>query len=241
MITETNGISAGADYSQVDYDGPEYQDYDYVSGHVGWLHQWTEQTQLLVQGYGYRYENDATEEVESDGLGGQLGFKSDFTEQLSIGLLAGWIATDTSYSSRLPGTPDDDSDGSLLVDASLIYTQERYRVKAEFSSGPTPSGNGFARTTDQLDVSYRYQWTERSRLSLALIAGQSSALDSAIDNDRDYARLRVRMDYRISRQWYVAGSYSYSYQDRERDSGTADSNAVYLSLIFQPETAFWSR
>ena len=39
----------------------------------------------------------------------------------------------------------------------------------------------------------------------------------------------------------AAGTYTYSYQKRERESGTADSNAVYLSLIFQPEKSVWSR
>ena len=237
MITERNGFSAGFDYSQVDYDSPEYQNYDYVSGYAGWLHQWSERTQLLVQGYGYRYQNDVREKVESDGLGGQLGFKSDFSEQLSASLLAGWVATDTTYSSRLPATPDDDSDGNLLVDGSLTYKQERYRIKATLRSGSTPSGNGFVRITDQLDLSYRYQWSDRTRLSLVLIAGQSSALDNDIDNDRDYARLRTRVDYQFSRQWYIAGTYTYSYQKRERESGTA----VYLSLIFQPEKSVWSR
>ena len=73
------------------------------------------------------------------------------------------------------------------------------------------------------------------------MAGTSTATDNRINNDRDYARARLRVDYRFSPSWYVAGTYTYSYQDRDRAQGTANSNAVYLSLIFHPEKNVWSR
>jgi hypothetical protein len=243
MLTEKNGLIAGIDYADVTYDGNRFTDYNYTSGYAGWQNQWSERSRLRLQAYGNRYENDGSViEVSSDSLGVQAGIDSTLSEQLSLSLLAGWVSVDTEYSTDLPIAPpaDDDSNGYLL-NASLDYQQPRYTLSAKIKSDLTPSGDGYLRQTSQLDLSYRYDVSERSRFELALVGGTSKALDSRINNDRYYARARLRLDYRVSPSWYVAGTYTYSYQDRDRAQGTADSNAVYLSLIFHPEKNVWSR
>jgi len=80
LVTEKNGFVIGADYSNLDYDSPLLRDYDYVSGYLGWQHQWTENTRLRLQGIADRYENDADVKVTSDSLGAQAGFESQFSE-----------------------------------------------------------------------------------------------------------------------------------------------------------------
>ncbi len=242
MFTEKNGISAGADYSDVNYDSPRYRDYDYISGNVGWLHQWSEITLLRLQGIASRFENDADLQITSDSIGVQVGFDSQLSEQLSIALLAGWVSVDTDYStnSSIP-SPDDDSNDVFQMSGLLTYQLERYELTAKIRSGTRPSGNGNVDKTNQLDLTYRYHVTERTRFDLILVGGTNRSLDNRVDNDRDFARARLRLDYRISQSWYVAGSYIYSYQDRERDNGSADSNQIRVSLIFQPVKNVWSR
>ena len=242
LFTEKNGIIAGADYRDVDYDSPLKVDNDFLSGHAGWTHQWSQRTRLRLQGYANRYENDAQLKVKSDSLGVQAGFDSTWSEQLSVSLLAGWVSVDTDYSTNLPIAPqDDDNNDGYLLNGSLNYRQERYTVAAKIKRELTPSGNGYLRVTNQLDLTYKYSVSERSHFELGLVGGQSSALDSRIDNDRDYARARLRLDYRFSRSWYVAGTYIFSYQDQDRADGDADSNQINLSLIFHPEKNVWSR
>ena len=244
MFTEKNGLSAGGNYADVQYQSPFYQDYTYASGYGGWLHQWTERTLLRLQAYANNYENDGQVKVSSDGLGAQAGFDSDLSEQLTLSMLVGWVSIDTNYSSGQPIPIDDASDDAYLVTGSLKYEQERYNLEARVKSDTNPSGDGYLLKTDQLDVSYGYRLTELSRANLTVLAGRSSSLDSSIDNDRDYARGVLRLDYRFSPNWYVAGSYTYSFQDQKRnnyDPGDADSNSVYLSLIWQPDTHAWSR
>lgn len=243
MFSERNGLIAGIDYADVAYDGNRFTDYKYASGYAGWQNQWSERTRLRLQAYGNRYENDSSViGVESDSLGVQAGFDSTLSEQLSLSLLAGWVGVDTEYSTDLPvAPPADDDDNGYLLNASLDYTQPRYTLSAKLKNDLTPSGDGYLRQTSQLDLIYRYDVSELSRFELALVAGSSTATDSRIDNDRDYARARLRLDYRFSPSWYVAGTYTYSYQDRDRAQGTADGNEIYLSLIFHPEKNVWSR
>lgn len=242
LISEKNGIIAGVDYSDISYDSERYQDYDNLSGYAGLTHQWSERTRLRLQGYGARFENDAQIEVTSDTVGVQAGFDSTLSEQLNMSLLAGWITTDTEYSTKLPISPPDDEDNDgYVVDGSLDYLQERFSLSAIVKHSATPSGNGYLLQTSQLDLIYRYNISERSRFRLDLVGGMSEALEDRIDNDRDYARTRLRLDYRISATWYVAGTYTYSYQDRDREDGDADSNSVYVSLIYHPGKRVWSR
>jgi len=150
---------------------------------------------------------------------------------------------DTNYSTTSSvAIPEDDSSDVFQMTASLDYRQERYGLSAFARSGTRPSGSGRLDKTNQLILNYRYQVTERSSLGLRLVGGKNSSLDNTgIDSDRDYARAILRLDYRISQSWYVAGSYRYSYQDRENEGGQADSNQINLSLIFQPEKFVWSR
>ena len=78
-------------------------------------------------------------------------------------------------------------------------------------SEPSPTGNGTLYAKHRLNLGYRYQLTERSNLDLAFLVGRQTALDDRINNDRDYARTSVRMEYRVTEDWYVAGKYEYSY------------------------------
>ena len=251
MFTEKNGIVAGADYADLSYDSPLYDNYDYIAGNAGWQHQWTERTLLRLQGIASRYENDADLQQTSDTIGAQVGFNSQLSEQFRVFLLAGWVNVDTDYSTNSPIVlPEDESSDVFQMNGSLNYRQERYELSAGVRSGTRPSGNGNLGETNQLDLNYRYFVSERSRFDLGLVGGRNSSLNEEVNNDRDYARVKLRLDYRIAQSWYVACGYVFSYQDRETENrfadadeidGSADSNQFNISLIFEPEKSVWSR
>ncbi|MEM1152960.1 MAG: hypothetical protein AAGI44_02400 [Pseudomonadota bacterium] len=242
MLTERNGLIAGADYSDVTFAGERYVDYQYVSGYGGWLHNWSERIGLRLQAYASHYENESEIKVSSETLGLQAGFETQITERLSAFLLAGYVNVDTEYSTNLPvAVPLNDSQGAFQGEGSLEYEEERYQLSLELYSGSRPSADGFLLQATQLDMTYRYLLSKRSRFDLTLIAGNSDALDKRIANNRDYFRGEIRLDYRLAQAWYVAGTYIYSYQDREVFPGSADSNAVYLSVEYRPGKRSWSR
>ncbi|NQX87054.1 MAG: hypothetical protein HRT77_00165 [Halioglobus sp.] len=244
MFTEKNGLVAGVDYLDRDYDSPLQTDFDNISGYAGWRHQQTERTSLRLQVIAARYENDANLQVTSDSVGAQVGFDSELSEALNVFLLVGWVNVDTDYSanaSSIVTTPDDDSNDVFQMNGSLVYRQERNELSLEVSSGTRATGSGTLDESHRLNLSYNFRWTEGSRLRLALVGGKNSSLDSDVDDDRDYARGRIGVDYRIAESWYLGGTYTYSYQDRQRADGDADSNQIDLSLIFRPDRHVWSR
>ena len=242
MFTEKNGVTASVNYRQTNYDSPRFRDNEFISGYSGWLHQWSERTQLRLQGSAARFENDAQLGVVSTSYGVQAGFDSMLSEQLQVSLLAGWTTVDSDYDTNSSiAAPDEDNTSGYVVDGSLDYQQERYTLEAKLKRSARPSGDGYLVVANRLEMSYRYDVSERSLFTLRLIGGSNGAVDSRINNDRKFALARVSMDYHLSRAWYVGGGYTFKYQDRDRSSGTATSNAVYLSLTLDPEKYIWSR
>ncbi|KAA1189968.1 hypothetical protein F0M18_12905 [Pseudohalioglobus sediminis] len=245
MFTENNGIIGGLDFDDVDYDTSVLQDYQYLSGYAGWLHQWSARTQVTLQAYGSTFENDANSgfdtEVDTETIGARFGFDSTLSESFSTSLLIGWANIDTEYSSDLLDPPADDESNMLLLSGSLTYRGERQRVRATIESAPRPSGSGTVVENHAVGLDYTYQMTERSNFEVEFDAGQRGAVDDSFDLDRDYARVRFGLDYRFSESWYVAGSYQYAWQDQERAEDSADSNSILLSVIFRPTKSVWSR
>lgn len=240
-FTKENGFVGDISYSEVDYESDLYEDNDYTSGLLGWVGRRNERVLLRLQAYASHYESTGDIEVETDSLGAEFGFDYDISEQLQTTLLAGWIWIETDYSFSLTENPEGSDSDDLLLAGSLMYTQERYDLEASIESRPTPSGDGYMLFTQQLDLDYRYRFTERTQFELGLIVGHSEAEDNRIDNDRDYARARLSLGYSFSRLWHGAASYEYSYQDQEQESGDAGSNAVYLTVMFRPDKSVWSR
>lgn len=241
LFTERNGISGGVLYRNVDYDSPRFQDYEFSNAYGGWLHQWTERTELTAQLYYSYYENDAPIQVESDSLGARFGFTSKLSEQWETSLTAGWVKVSTDYAQQTLNGPSDNEADDLLLKGSVKYSAERHQFTARLQSEPSPSGNGTMYSDYTAALEYRYLVSERSRFDLNLIGGAREAVDDRITNDRDFARLRMRIDYRMSQSWYIAAAYQHSYQDRERALDDASSNEFRISVIYQPERMIWSR
>ena len=136
--------------------------------------------------------------------------------------------------------PPEDED-SLLLDARITYRSERSQWEMRLSSQPAPSGIGVLLTTDRLDLDYRYRVSERVNFFANANVGAQKAVDSRVNQDRNFARGSLRLDYRLSEQWYVAGRYQYSWQDAEFFTDTADASAGFLSLRWEPVANTWSR
>ena len=245
LFTERNGLTAGLDYRGIDYETLLLRDYDFVSGYLGWLHQWSERAQLRVQGYASAFENDDNFDtdlkVETDTLGAQVGFDTTLSEKMSMSLLLGWANLESEYSSQSAVIPEDDEADEILLKATLDYRSERHELSLEAGSEPTGSGNGLIVSGQYVGVDYSYALSERSSFDLELDAGQRSAIDDRIENDRDFARLELGLDYQFSQSWHLVGSYAYVWQDRERAIDSADSNQVTLSVIYKPTKHVWSR
>ena len=245
MFTAKNGITGGVAYEDVDYESDFYQDYEFLSGYLGWVNRWDERLSFRLQGYGNQFDNEGDIEIESTSWGAETGFDYQVSERLDMQLLVGWVWIDTEYSTQLPVTPEDDESDGLQLEGALTYTRERYELEARVTSGPSPSGNGYLLYADQLDLAYRYGLTEHHDCSLGMTVGQSESVDDRLSTSRDYAQISAGLAYEFTSEWSLQGIYEYSYQDQTfalgAEPGDADSNAVYITVIYKPEKTIWSR
>lgn len=242
LITERNGILIGADYRDVDQESSELQDYKDLTGNLGVTHQWSQATRLRAQLYGGFYESDDFgRDVESDTVGFQVGYDSEVSENFQSSLLVGWANVSSDFGGGQAGEPTSEDTDSLLLQGSLSYTGERHSLRAEIFSEPDASSGGTLYERHRLNGEYRYQLTERARLRVGVVLGKQSSVDDLVDNDRDFARLALSTDYRVTRHWSVRAVYQFSYQDRESDPGDADQNEVRLLVIYRPDRFIWSR
>ncbi len=246
LITTRNGVTGGLGYRSIDYDSVLLNDYSFLNANGGWLHQWSERSRLRLEAYWSRYENDSNTgsgAEESDSIGAWLGYDVDLSEQIKGSLSAGWANVESKYPAG-SGLDDEEFD-SFLLQGDLTYIQERSRWKVTVKSEPSGSGAGNVVEHYMGSLDYQFKWTERSKIKAFAVAGRRESFRDDNDASRDYARLRLFIDYRFAESWYVAGTYQYSYQDQNvgqpLQGGSADSNAFYLSITYQPTKSVWSR
>lgn len=244
QLSATDSLSATLDYRYTEYDNPRFVDGEFVTGSIGYGHSWSQRLSLLGVVSSDYYRNDAVIEVETVGYGLQGGFNFEASEQLQVSLLAGWLFSTTEYSTNTNLPEPDDGDGDengYLIDSSIDYTRERDRLSGSLVSSTRESSQGLLQQSTRLEVEYVYQLSEYTRLSLGALGGLDGALDSRINNDRDYAKGSISIDHRVSREWRVYARYQYRWQDRERQSGEADDNAFQIGFSWDPEALIWSR
>jgi hypothetical protein len=238
-LTETSGLLAELGLEDVSFEAPRFADFQYGTADLGWSLQRSNRLRYQLQLHGIRFDSKGLPGTLSDGIGFKAGVRSDLSERSSLKVLAGWLEVDSSYEQGADPILSDDSSGTHLIDAQYKYEAERSDFAVTWISAPLPSGSGFLRVTDQLDLRYRYSLSEFSRVSINVIAGRRGIIEDRIDADRNYARFGVRLERRLSKSWVLSGRYIYSQQDRQRFSEAASSNEVQLSLVYRPAANVW--
>lgn len=240
LVTERNGFTGSLKYRSVDFETPLLRDFESTWGEFGWLHRWSERTEVRAQLYGSVFENDdelSAFESETEMIGAQFGLESTLSENLSFDLVAGWVTLESDYSNELDSFESDEP----LLKGSLSYQSERQRFVASISSEPSASGIGVAVTGEYVGLEYGYRFSERSNVRLAVNAGSRTPIDDRFDIDRDFASFDFTFDYRLFQAWYLSANYGYYWQDQARAIDSADSTRIGLSVIFRPEKRVWSR
>ena len=76
--------------------------------------------------------------------------------------------------------------------------------------------------------------TQRVRGEVGLRGYASKTLDDVIANDeRDYVRLDLGIEWAINEQLYLNGGYSFTKQQFEEQFSDASSNLFYIGLVYR--------
>jgi hypothetical protein len=125
--------------------------------------------------------------------------------------------------------------------AGIVWTYEITQVVLDVMRDISPSAAGAEVTNDQLR--FRVLHAFRPRLSGFLgvrgvrLRGASNKGVLAVDGE-DYAAAETGFDYQFTESYRIEAAYDYTWQRFQADPSSAASNAVRLSLIYQPLSRF---
>ena len=229
-VTERTSIGARYVYLDVSYDNAQanfLQDYtDHrVEATIGRM--FTERTRGYIGAGARRYENDlGTNQI--DGVGGMIGIESEFSEVTTLQAEVGYERTERE------GTGE--SDNNVVGNLSLVRRLETVTLLAQYRRNVAAGGSGRVTARDSLNFNLNKQFTERVSGGIGVRAYQTDAVGSqaVTIEERDQSEISAQLTVALSRAFSVQGEYSYTRLDRTDAEGTADSNNVFLWLVYRP-------
>lgn len=131
-------------------------------------------------------------------------------------------------------------DNDLVSETSLTYRVggtrttplSRLSLQAERSAIASPFGGVVE--ADRVSARYRQSLSERFEFNLSMYGYRSERIATGPQQDREYIDVSPELLWRMTPSWNLAAAYTFRWTDREEEPGTATSNAVSLSLRYQP-------
>lgn len=232
-VTERVRLGVDGTYEVVRYDSDAVStntEYDYAAagGSVRW--KLTPVSGVNFGAYASKYEarDDST---DTDAYGGEVGYDYRWSEVTGVEVSVFYEQNDiTNFQ---PVRSEDSTSGwGGGVTAYRKGEVSEWRLTAGRTFIPT--GDGGKAESDQFRV--QYDRDLRERLSFrggARYEARTMLDDGRAGNDRDYARVDLRLEWLLAPTWYINGGYSYIWQDRESDSGSADNNRLFIGFGYR--------
>ena len=228
-LTERFSLDLGYDFIGVEYgsdkDKADLEDYRYQSGAGGLFYRLTETTTLsaTLQAFGY-----SAQDSDTDYTGGSLsaGVEHRFSKTLWGDLTFGAYNTDFDVDS------ESSSKNGGLFGASLVKRDERTRVRALVSRDLRPSGSGQMRQADQILLAVKREITPRVDFSFRTRFLKTENIGIGSSNEREYVLIEPGVIWHLSERFDLAATYRYRSKDDRAIGDTAESNRVFLSLVY---------
>jgi hypothetical protein len=235
-LTERMGLGFEAAYQVADYSSDDFvtkSDYDF--GQLGTYLSWdlSQRGRMRAGVYASNFETDDGSE-KADAVGGELGYGYRWSQTDGIEATVYYEQNDITDVDPLGVVTDEsvsDVGGSLSAYRKLEVSAWRASISRRFQ----PTGDRGKSTIDQFRLQYDRDLSERLNFRGAARYESRSGLTDDVggSNDRDYARLDLRLKWNISQTWYVGGGYAYIWQDRAADPTDADNNKIFVYVGYQ--------
>ncbi|HEY8507196.1 MAG TPA: hypothetical protein VIL32_02500, partial [Steroidobacteraceae bacterium] len=134
------------------------------------------------------------------------------------------------------GTTPEVSDTSLVAGAGVSWNYQVTRIVLDVLRSQEPSSAGVVETRDELRFRINRDLKPRLGAFIGLrgLRSEGAVEDVATVRDREYLTGTAGFEWRMSRQYTLRGAYDYAWQEFEGDPSDAQSNAVTLSVIYEP-------
>jgi hypothetical protein len=120
------------------------------------------------------------------------------------------------------------------IGAERSWTVTRMFVDAMYGVDPSATGSVVNRALLNFRLSRDFTQRTTGRVGLLYINDDPVGDDVSQVANRQYASAILGLTYRLSRQFGLSFDYTYTWQDFDDITGDAMSNAVIVSLVWEP-------
>jgi len=236
-LTERTRLDVRADYADVDYDNNvpgNSVDYRNAGGSLGVDFDLTPTSTLNVRGTYAQYDPDGAG-FGSDGYGVEVTWRVSATERDQFYVMAGGQRTQFDEDDVVAtAEADEETTFRAGIGAERQWTVTRMFVDAMYGVDPSATGSVVARSQLNFRLSRDFSQRTTGRVGVLLLSDEPVNDDISSVASREYASGLVGLDVRLSRQFSLAFEYTYTWEDYDDQLGNASSNAVVISLVYEP-------
>ena len=248
LLSEKAAINAWGQYWNDDYNddvqerrrSSSFSDMEAYGGSAGYTHLLSlfyRPTYLRLNAGYFNYDYDT---AETDYYYLTLGASVELNEKYTLLAEAGPRYTDSDYdiarleSGRVMVEKDESSDWGNNWLTSLRYDSETTDWELAFSR-EIMAASGDTQTVEQTELQLyfnrRWTWEWNTTLFMRYFLKESDRENSDIDEDReDTLIVQPRVRYRINNDWFVQGSYRYTWREDNDIDESWDRNQVLLQV-----------
>ena len=250
LLSEKATVNAFGQYWNDDYDErgliSGFSDLEVMGGGLGYTHLLSvfyRPTYFRLNGGYFNYDYDT---AETDYYYLTMGASTEINETYMILAEAGPRYTDSEFDAArretIPGTSlseivisrENSNDWGWNGLLSLAYRGEKTNWELALSREITAS-SGDTQTVEQtevrLDLDRRWTWEWSTKLLLRYYLKESDRKNSDFDDeDEDTLVVEPLARYRLNNDWFVQGSYRYTWRDDSNIDETWDRNQVRLQI-----------
>ena len=213
QLDERNSVYGNLAFSDVTYDTVSLTDYTDNSISMGWVNQFSETSELSLNGSASEYDPDGGDTTTVTGINIGYGFNTSEATRYNFQL-------GTSERDNPAGT-DRDGNSSFEVTHSI---DDRNGFALFVGSGYEGSGNGEVRYESRLNLRWDHALAERMQFTLT---GEGVSSD-----DRDYIQIVAGGRHQYTPE--ISFAANLRYRTQQSDTNDADSTSALFSLSYSP-------
>ena len=235
QISERSSLVFVGEVLDVSYTGAEFDgrvDFRDTELSAGILRQVDDRNEVSARLVTSEYAAELNDNVTKT-FGVEGTFARTLSRDWNFNLEAGVSRSEYSFLNQ-QFEPVDNADTSFTYVIGFRQRTERNTINIDLSRETDPNSGGFLTLRDELHVYLSRAMTERLRGEVGLRGYASKTLDDVIANDeRDYFRLDLGIEWAINQQLYLNGGYAFTKQQFEEEFTDASSNLFYIGLVYR--------
>ena len=236
-INRTNSVELSAQHSEVEYATDRLRDYDVNGATLTYTHVLNKRVSLQAQAYLQEFQTKGGFEIAADTFGGQIGVVAALSKKFSLTALVGTAKTDQDI--ETPFGTVSQSSNNFVLNSKLRYSVPRYEISMGLTRSITPSGNGFVQLSTIGRGNVLYRLGKYTQIFADIVAGSNETVDNTFSAKRDFQSASAGLRVRFAKAWRLSARYRYRTQEPFNSNSKAKSNAVYLTLHYQPLAHKW--